>query len=99
MLIPENFSLGAVEWSVELRERLVNNYMGLTDLGTAHIQIENTNCRSVIEQTFCHELVHCILFSMGRRVQDHNEEFVDAFGYFLHQYLVQYEQALDRRET
>lgn len=36
------------------------------------------------QQTFFHELVHAILFTMGKPV--HDEEFVDTFGAFLHQY-------------
>jgi hypothetical protein len=36
------------------------------------------------EQTFCHELVHAIMFSMGHT--QHEEVFVDAFGQLLHQY-------------
>ena len=36
------------------------------------------------QQTFCHELVHAILFTMGKTT--HEEEFVDAFGSLLHQF-------------
>lgn len=36
------------------------------------------------QQTFFHELVHAILFTMGKT--NHDEEFTDAFGAFLHQY-------------
>jgi hypothetical protein len=35
-------------------------------------------------QTFFHELVHAVLFAMGRTT--HDEEFTDTFGSFLHQY-------------
>ena len=37
------------------------------------------------ETTLYHELVHAILFSMGK--SNHDEEFVDTFGGFLHQYM------------
>ena len=36
------------------------------------------------QQTFFHELVHAILFTMGK--VNHDEEFTDAFGALLHQY-------------
>lgn len=36
------------------------------------------------QQTFFHELVHAILFAMGKTA--HDEEFTDTFGAFLHQY-------------
>lgn len=36
------------------------------------------------QQTFFHELVHAIMFSMGHTT--HDELFTDAFGSFLHQY-------------
>jgi len=36
------------------------------------------------QQTFCHELVHAIMFTMGK--VNHDEEFIDAFGSLLHQF-------------
>lgn len=42
---------------------------------------------SVIEHTFCHELVHLILNTMGEDELYKNEKFVDVFGGLLHQYL------------
>lgn len=36
------------------------------------------------QQTFYHELVHAIMFAMGKTA--HDEEFTDAFGSFLHQF-------------
>lgn len=36
------------------------------------------------KQTFYHELVHAIMFTMGKT--GHDEEFTDVFGAFLHQY-------------
>jgi predicted SprT family Zn-dependent metalloprotease len=35
-------------------------------------------------QTFYHELVHAIMFTMGKT--NHDEEFTDVFGSLLHQY-------------
>lgn len=54
----------------------------------AKIYLEKSLDRGVKEQTFCHELIHAILFSMG--ITEHDEKFVDGFATFLHQYLTQY---------
>jgi hypothetical protein len=43
-----------------------------------------------MESTFCHELIHSFLFSMGIAGENHDEKFVDAMSYFLHQYLQQH---------
>ena len=40
--------------------------------------------KQTTEQTFYDELVHAIMFTMGKL--NHDEEFVDTFGAFLHQY-------------
>lgn len=40
--------------------------------------------KQTTEQTFYHELVHAIMFTMGKL--NHDEEFTDAFGALLHQY-------------
>jgi hypothetical protein len=37
------------------------------------------------QQTFCHELVHCILDKMGEEELNDDERFVDLFGSLLHQ--------------
>ena len=47
---------------------------------SAHYNASNAK----LEQTFCHELVHAILFTMGKT--NHDEEFTDAFGSLLHQF-------------
>lgn len=39
------------------------------------------------EQTFLHEVVHHILNSMGEATLRQNEQFVDVFATFLHQYM------------
>jgi predicted SprT family Zn-dependent metalloprotease len=40
-----------------------------------------------VEQTFCHELTHSILYAMGELKLYANEKFVDLFGHLLHQAL------------
>lgn len=51
---------------------------------TAHKQILNQEQQ---EQSYCHELVHCILENIGEPHLSENEIFVDKFGKALHQIL------------
>ena len=46
--------------------------------------------------TFYHELVHAILFTMGRN--NHDEDFVDTFGNFLHQFSETVQEYTDEPE-
>ena len=48
---------------------------------------EAGHSRSGVEQTFCHELTHSILYAMGELKLYNNEKFVDLFGHLLHQAL------------
>jgi hypothetical protein len=43
--------------------------------------------RSNIEQSFCHEVVHSWLSSLGYNELSENETFVDQLGQAFHQYL------------
>lgn len=88
MKIPKSFELGGIAWQVTEQTSLPGAY-GACHNGTAQIVLLKEMPKQVKEQTFCHELVHSILFSMGRPADQHDEVFVDAFGTFLHQYLKQ----------
>ena len=88
MKIPQKFTLGAVQWKVS-EEEVLPGVFGATNPGTGHVVVLKELPATVKEQTFCHELVHCILFSMGKQSHEHDETFVDGFGTFLHQYLTQ----------
>lgn len=85
MKIPNEFKLGGIKWSVT--QMPLCGTLGQCYMTNATIQLEKSLQREVKEQTFCHELVHAIMFTMGMR--DHDEKFVDAFAVFLHQYLTQ----------
>lgn len=61
--------------------------MGATFSQEAKVQLLSDLAKQIKEQTFCHELVHTILFSMGKPSTEHDEVFVDGFATFLHQYL------------
>ena len=60
--------------------------MGKCDPEKQTISIRTGMNKQSTEQTFYHELVHAILFTMGKLT--HDEEFVDTFGAFLHQYQI-----------
>jgi len=83
MKIPKEFQLGGLTWVVKDGQTI--EAMGFCQLDKGLIRLSEEIKGDVLEQTFCHELVHAIMFSMGLR--DHDEKFVDGFGTFLHQYL------------
>ncbi len=83
MKIPKEFTLGAIKWSVaEVDLLAVSGNLGVCASQKPRIYIEQSLETSVKNQTFCHELVHSIMFSMGQT--DHDEKFVDGFATFLH---------------
>jgi len=80
--LPGSFYLAGFEWTVAFRADM--SEYGRCDPTTQIIYIREGMNRQLTEQTFYHELVHAIMFSMGQT--NHDEVFTDAFGTFLHQY-------------
>ena len=80
--IPTSFYLVGCQWNVKYVEDL--SEYGKCDCATQMIFLRAGMNKNFTEQTFCHELVHAIMFAMGHTQQD--EIFVDAFGQLLHQY-------------
>jgi hypothetical protein len=87
MRIPKSYQLGGTKWTVEQATPLMGA-MGATFSMEAKVQLLSTMPKQIKEQTFCHELVHCILFSMGKPQAEHDEVFVDGFATMLHQYFL-----------
>jgi len=85
MKIPKEFTLGAITWKVEQKDNLLGAY-GATYLGKGIVELLKDLPKPIKEQTMCHELVHAILFAMGKPQAEHDETFVDGFATFLHQY-------------
>lgn len=85
MKIPTSFKLDAVTWTVSELKTLPSA-LGVTTFDSASIAVLEGLSKQIKKQTFYHELVHAILYSMGKAMP-HDEEFVDAFAVFLHQYL------------
>jgi hypothetical protein len=82
--IPTTFQLGGTTWEV-VQNMPVPNALGACFSQEAQVLLQKDLKKQIKEQTFCHELTHAILFAMGKT--DHDEQFVDAFGTFLHQYM------------
>lgn len=78
-----SFSLAGSQWTVSLSPDI--NEMGYCDPEAYCIKIRANMSDQAKQATFYHELVHAVLFTMGQT--NHNEEFVDTFGGFIHQFM------------
>jgi len=81
--LPTKFTLAGSEYQVDYKADI--EPCGTTWRDRYLVQIKASLEQRAKETTFCHELVHCILFAMGK--QQHDEEFVDGFANLLHQYM------------
>ena len=80
--VPTSFYLVGCQWNVKFVDDL--SEYGKCGCATQMIYIRSGMNKNYTEQTFFHELVHAIMFSMGH--SQHDEVFIDAFGQLLHQY-------------
>ena len=80
--VATSFYLAGSKWHVSYLCNMEE--MGKCDAEKQTIFIRMDMNKQSTEQTFYHELVHAIMFTMGKL--NHDEEFVDTFGAFLHQY-------------
>lgn len=81
-VVPTYFELGGFEWTVKFSEDLTE--LGKSDCHSQTITLRSGMSEQTTIQTFYHELVHAILFTMGQ--MSHDEVYVDAFAVFLHQF-------------
>ena len=77
-MIPKQFALAGCTWRVV--EVVDMEDLGCTNPQTFTITLRKSLNTQAKEQTFCHELVHAIKFTMGQT--EHSEQEVDAFGIF-----------------
>ena len=95
MKIPTKFKLMGLEITVEYDPNLVHNddYHGAADYRNSKIIIQPDveglkRPKQSMESTFCHELVHFILWAMSEEKLRKDERFVDLFSGLLHQVLI-----------
>lgn len=89
--IPKSFTLGAIEFTVEYGDKVSEGNLGHTAFLESNVLVKThydgkTICKQQQEQTFYHELVHCVLGIMNESELNGNEQFVDIFGQLLYQY-------------
>lgn len=84
--VPKSFELGGLRWRVEELE-VIPGAMGACSNQEAKIVLLKSLAPEVKMQTFLHELVHAVLFSMGKSADQHDEQFTDAFATFYLQFL------------
>lgn len=89
MIIPKHFFLGGVKWTVKCESHLPE-LQGHCDSKHATIHVEDNDNRTVMEQAFCHELIHAFFFATGR-IEDHDEVLIDSLGTFMHQFMTRKE--------
>ena len=77
-----SFTLAGFQWTVRYVEGL--SEYGICDPTNQEIRLRTGMNEQMTQQTFYHELVHAIMFTMGKT--NHDEEFTDVFGSLLHQY-------------
>ena len=91
--IPDNIQVAGQQISVEIVEKLGTN-LGVCCLAQSYIRIaekymcnneEQEQSDASKEQTFWHELVHCILDAMCENDLSANEKFVSVFSGFLYE--------------
>jgi hypothetical protein len=89
MRIPKTFMLGGNRITISYKERLdeLNRTAGCALYDDLKIVLLKSLHGDNKEQTFLHEVVHHILNTMGEATLRQNEQFVDVFATFLHQYM------------
>lgn len=87
-VIPKSFSLMGLTYTVSLvkeKDWADDESVGFCNFEQQLISVFAGVSDAEKQQTFCHELVHCILNRMGEHDLNDNEKFVEVFGSLLHQ--------------
>lgn len=94
MQIPTSLILAGQLVKVVKNPKLIhdNEWYGAAVYRESKIELQTSTksrplTRNCLEVSFCHELVHWILHSMGESEKNKDEKFVELFGVFLHQAL------------
>ena len=87
--IPSKITLGGQELEIRNVERCDGNAVGESHLFGGYIEIadifnkDQKQSESSKVNTFYHEVIHCILQTMGENELNNNEKFVCCFAGFL----------------
>lgn len=91
MRIPKTYNLYNLQFKVEFNKDLFKkeDFWGKCCFRETKIILDETikEWNKWLEQTFCHELTHSILFAMKENELSNNEKFVDNFAHLLYQAL------------
>lgn len=89
----KSFKLGAVNWKVKIDNKRLEDLdaLGYCEYEKKLISLPDkykgaTISADAMEQTLYHEVVHAILDTMHQYDLSKNEEFVQTFSMFLHQF-------------
>jgi hypothetical protein len=92
--IPEQFELHGITYRVVFQKNLLatKDNLGESDYNSGQITIQSLDDDLPMEadrqgQTFCHELIHMILFEAKEDKLNKDEDLVDILGSLLHQAL------------
>lgn len=104
VVIPKKINLAGVDVEIELYPGLMEEIgaVGCTMYEQQKILIDPTvDGHDILQQTFVHELVHFILYVMGRQDLRTDEVFVDGFAHIIYQALkqLQCEKTLNEENT
>lgn len=88
MKIPNKIRVGGQDINVWIKDRLVNEKLGMICLASGELDIAETfydykQCESSKVNTFIHEVVHGVLDTMGEKELSSNEKFVSTFASLL----------------
>ena len=91
--IPRRFHVHGHEVTVRIispaRWPHAKRTVGIYDPGSHRIDLRSDQGETELQQTFCHELVHCLLDSINHKLS-YNETFVDNLGSVLAQALASF---------
>lgn len=99
MRLPDKVRVGANDYSVKLVENLISHNGNLGDVHytNATIRIDTSLSRSVLKETFAHELIHAMLYEAG--YEEHDEGQVVLLGKVLSMLLRDNDLTFMRDET
>lgn len=83
-MIPKSFQIMGHTVAVKVTNRLDSDRVGEFDAREGIIRIRPQS-ESMQDQTYFHELVHCILTHLSYDDLNNNEQFVDLFAQCLYQ--------------